>query len=302
MQSGTVQNQPTQTPTQNFAQRQVTPAVPGEQTPNSGLVKGDNVLATMRDAESPLDFIKSNLRANSQAPQPANPKPPVQEDINPQKMAEEAATKSAESGTAQAPSIPAHKPALPVEAKPDASLPAETKKADPLENVDYTGAELPGDEGDDIPDVPNVAVKENFKKLRTKVRETAKTLTETTEKLTKAEKDLENYKTGAVAPDLILEKEAEIGRLSKYEKLFNFKGSKEYQRKYGDPLKGVHEKIKNIATDYNVPTEVIEQGLKLKGAELDDFLSDHFTQLSALEVKQLVTQSQGIEDAARAAV
>lgn len=169
------------------------------------------------------------------------------------------------------------------------------------------GAEADGDNGDtDLAATEGDPAAQNFKRLRTKLRETSTTLNTYKEENEKVKAELEKFKTGEVVPDLLQEKENEIARLSRYEKLHNLKMSPAYQEKYLKPLGTNQTKLKEIAKDYGIPDEHLDHFVNdalsfTNRADLNRFLSDHFDEVGAMEVKDLISKTKDLQGAAREA-
>lgn len=261
-----------------------------------------DILKELKDADNPLDFIKNNLRA-------------PEHDINPQQLADSVA-KSRDPNAPQIAPAPPEPPKVPVistdftgaaaidtviggaieESKVEAPPATEEVKKDVLpETPTVTDTTKIDDTDLLLSDEEVPAVAENFKKVRTKLKETNKTLKQIQEDKLKLEQELEEYKTGAVIPEILNEKESRIQELEKYEKLHNFKASKEYKELYAKPLDQVQGRLKEIAIDYDIPADVLNQALTIgKESDLNRFLSEHFDQLGAQEVKGLVLKARQI--------
>lgn len=246
-------------------------------------------MSGLKDAGSPLDFVKTNLKQ-----QPTSPI------LDPQKMANDLALQKAEEDRVKAEldaktgqnKAATAEPEFPVDPK------TEDKKIEVKDNTPILETE---GEVDDL-DVPNIPAAENFKRIRTKLRETTKNLKEIETAKTKAESELADFKTGKVLPEVLVEKQAEIDRLSYFEKIHNLKGSKEYKQKFIEPAKQINEQLKAIATDYGLPEDVLDTASKIQSRkELNEFLSDHFDDVGAAEVKLLINKAQQIEANAKEA-
>lgn len=225
----------------------------------------------LQPGENPLDVVKKSLAALQQ-------KPAI--DPNAAIVAEEAKREEA----VKRPEVD--------ELFPETKEPVETKD----ETKDETLLPEEVEEPLETTEGPQDSVTVNFKKVRKVLRETKTQLSTTQEDLKKAREELDRYKTGEVLPDALQEKEAEITRLSKYEKLLSLKTSKEYQDKFVAPLTEINSKLEEIAKDYNIPPEVMSRAMKTSNrAELNRFLAQHFDDVGALEVKQYINQVQDLQ-------
>lgn len=278
--------------------------------------------------ESPLDFIRKNSQIDTvpsqsreeqifnsvkESHERENSEQTKYENSRPQKTAEEKQelgndnkrgdTKpgvsepepSFETGEV-APASPKEKSNEEKKASPDTAKDAEPKLEDGDEDA-FAEEVLAADKS---------PAKESFKRLHVKLKDTNKTLRETSANLAKAQKELEDFKTGRVAPEIIKEKEKEIERLSRYEKLHNLKSSKEYQEKYVNPLKQQKERLKNIFKDYEIPETEIDGIInKLASSnserELNTFLSESFDGVGAFEVKGILNSIRSLSSEAKAA-
>jgi hypothetical protein len=162
------------------------------------------------------------------------------------------------------------------------------------------------EEKDEIDEISEDPVKENYLKLRTKAKETTKALREITAQKAKADEELEKYRTGEVVPELLLEKENRIAELTKYEKLHNLKASDEYREKFVEPVSRNVEKLKQIFKDYGVPPEELDSAINHtlsieNKADLNAFLSENFDSIGASEAKDVVLNIKTTQNEARAA-
>ena len=154
----------------------------------------------------------------------------------------------------------------------------------------------PVQEPDD--DLPLAPAAENFKKLRNALKETRAAKRELEQKATEFEVELERYKKGEKVPEVVSAKDQRIQELEKYEKLFNLKMSKEYQQEFVEPSIQLGKKLQEHASTYNLPPEVINRAVELTGKELNQFLSNHFDDLGALEAKKIINEIQDIGEKA----
>lgn len=222
----------------------------------------------MVKANDPLEFIRANLREA----------PPA---IDAQKVSDDTAKKIAEAPKPEvAPEPLEATPALPPASQEDSS-------------------------GEDAPEVEVTSedkIKLNFSKLRGTLKETKKTLQTKAQEAEELKSKVEKYETGEIIPEVLKEKESEIQRLSYYEKLHNLKFSKEYKEAYIKPLDDLRGKVNEIAKDYNIPEDVMEEALNLTDRrELNQFLSSHFDDVDTLQVKSLITDMQAVKAKAKEA-
>ena len=142
---------------------------------------------------------------------------------------------------------------------------------------------------------PEIDKLENFKALRAKIKETKEALKakdlayqEITEKVSK-------YEKGEVLPETLKQREARISELERFERLHSLKTSPSYKRAFVEPVQQIQQKLGGIAKDYGLPEQAINQAMGLTNKrDLNKFLTEHFDDVGALEVKSLIEQAQGI--------
>lgn len=159
-------------------------------------------------------------------------------------------------------------------------------------------------EDDELKEILNPGT-EHFKKLRTSHSELKKTAAQLKEERDALLDKVHKYDSGEIVPDVLKQKDEEITRLSKYEKLVNLKASKEYQEKFIIPIEQTRTKLKEIFADYGVPTEeldgVVNKAFNAENnVDLNRFLQEHLgnDQLGAIETKALVVKAKEIQQAA----
>lgn len=151
-------------------------------------------------------------------------------------------------------------------------------------------------------DIPSEANAENFKKLRAKMREVREDAKTKAQRLEELEREVEEYNTGKKIPDTLKSMEERISELSHYEKLHNLKMSPEYKDKFIKPLGAMQNKLGEIAKDYNLPIEVMKQAFQFTNrADLNRFLSEHFDEVGATEVKGIMNNIVDLQQQAQEA-
>ena len=274
------------------------------------------VVQTFKDAENPLDFIRNNIRPTTDpdvevrqiVAKVEQARTEEQPNLKPtREILKDVAVKALEAvlqNKKEEAQVPSESPVEP-QTSPNAvakEVPAEEELPTSSEE-ESASSQVEGEDLDD-PDTqglkPNVA--DNFKKLRKSFTEAKQKLTEYETKTQELESTVERYKKGEVLPETLVEKEKEINRLTRYEKIFNLKGSSEYQDKYVKPLNEIRGTLRAIAKDYNLPESLMDKALNLGNrAERNRFLAAHFDDVGALEVKQLIEKAQGIHREAQEA-
>lgn len=273
----------------------------------------------LKPGASPLDFIKKNLR-----PAPGAEAPTTAERILnevQEKRANEQSNRDTEAerrGETSAPNAgdrtPAREDDIPA-AKDSSGDGTGSEDFDRAFSGDGDGAGEPSKvEGDVRTDSEAVSVSEeelgvddkpvaeNFKKLRTKLRETLKTKKETETKLQTLESELGKFQNGEAVAPILQEKETRIAELERYEQIHNLKNSKAYRENFVQPLNEVTGKLSEIALDYGIPKDVINKALNMGNeAQLNQFLSQHFDTVGAVEVKSLINTARTINAQAQEA-
>jgi len=184
-------------------------------------------------------------------------------------------------------------------------LPADTTP--PTEDISYDlnpKTETPKKEAVETKPVeePTTDKEENFKNIRKKLGEVSTTIKEKEKVIEELSTKVKKYETGEELPEVIKQKDAEIERLSRFEKLMSLKTSPAYKEAFIEPLERVQGRLGEIAKDYAIPEEVINNALNLTNKkELNEFLTEHFDDVGALEVKELVTEAQQIRSRAEEA-
>lgn len=250
----------------------------------------------VKGGDSPLDFINNNLKHYGLQP--------VAQPLDPQGTLAKVEANRSQSET-QPNSADKIATIIEPELTFDSNKLPEKEVLEENKNADEIATNLPEEKvTEDLTFAePQVNDKElNFKKVRETLKEKTNLLKQKDEELKTVSEKLKKYETGEVLPEVLSEKESEIERLRTYEKIVNLKGSVEYQEKYIKPISKIQEKINQIAADYDIPVDVINDAVETTNqADLNRFLSDHFDNVGALEVKQLFTEMKNIQKEAQTA-
>lgn len=248
-------------------------------------VRAEDLRAGMIPGETPIDFIRKNMREPTQQ-------------VDPQKILEQVQQSQ---GTSPEPVV-AKQPNPPTPA-PETSTPVleydiQTPE-DKKETLETKTEEPQSAESDETKEHPGAG---DFKRLRGALKEANTNLAAVREEKERLQADLEKYKNGEAFPDILQEKENRIAELSRYEKLVALKTSKEYREAYIRPLSVLETKLTDYGKEYNVPPEVMNKILNAKTTpELNRLLEDHFDSVGALEVKQIIGNVRELQAKAREA-
>jgi hypothetical protein len=265
--------------------------------------RASDIAAGLVDGDNPLDFINKNL-ARMQPEVAINPEQVIK-DVEAQRAAEStpaeppAEAPKDEDYVVPVPDVSAVLSAREQESTSQEDTSQEPEVQDPKQQPEDRQEPEEGSAGEE-PETNTTA--ENFKNLRGVVKETKQTLKEREEELETTKKKLKQYEDGEAFPDVVQELQSRISELERYEQLVSLKTSPQYKEKFLRPLTDIKEKLATIAKDYDIPEEVMTQAMSLENkAELNRFLSSHFDEVGALEVKGLVTQAADLEKQAKEA-
>lgn len=235
-------------------------------------------MQSLKDADNPLDFIRSNLR-------------PVEPAVAalPTDTIKQVEAKRAEPIQSPVPEADKEPSQYPFSPKSDAKgVPADKSDSKVTDAKSVSSGDTTRSE-----EVISDDKEENFKILRKKAAELSSTVKEKEKTVEELQKKIKKYETGEEFPDLIKTKEARIAELERYEQLHALKISPAYKEKFIKPIETIKSKLTDIAKDYELPPELLEKALNITNKrELNGFLSEHFDEVGALEVKQLVTEAQ----------
>lgn len=136
---------------------------------------------------------------------------------------------------------------------------------------------------------------ENFKALRAKIKETKAMLKEREAAFEEVKTKASKYESGEELPESLKQREARISELERFEKVHSLKTSPAYKKAFVEPVQEIKQKLSAIVKDYGLQEGAVNHALSLKNRrDLNTFLTEHFDDVGALEVKNLVEQAQGI--------
>lgn len=185
---------------------------------------------------------------------------------------------------------------------PVASAAAVEEVEEPI--VSVTTDAVPAD-----PQDPQASTAENFRKLRTTLKETKRTAADLLEQKTQYETKVKQYESGEVLTEETKKLRERISQLEPLEHLINLKKSDGYAHKVST-LGTKTDTLKALAKDYEIPEELIERASHVTNKrELNTFLDQHFDGVGALQAAQIIGEIQGVrgelksaEDAPRQAL
>lgn len=138
-------------------------------------------------------------------------------------------------------------------------------------------------------------LRDSYKTLKAKYKETNDALKKERDEREKWQKKSEAYETGTAIPKVLQEKEDELQKLKHYKDLVDFKSSEEYDQKFAKPLEESKTRLKKLSDELNVPLDAVLEAAKGSEGQFNQFLSDNFDIVSAMEVKTIVKGMNEIE-------
>lgn len=242
----------------------------------------DSILGGMQrmtPGESPLDFIKKNLKIKNEEANAASNNPIVNPPTPEQPKVETAQTY---------PSNPSPTEIPRTEAAPTTPTPPSTPTETPEPNFE-----------DETVEIAPEAV--NFKKLRTKYKATSKTLKEREEETVSLRTKLKSYEEGEATPEVVRTLKERIEKLEPLEKIHNIKSSDAYRERIVTPMQNKTAELTALATDYGIPNEVIEEAIDITNAkDLNRFVLNNFgDEVGALEAKNKIVEIQKLRNEAK---
>lgn len=246
------------------------------------------IMSAMKAADSPLDFITKNLGSAVATPQQqALPAETI-------KKVEEIRAVEAPKQDVKVEEPKVNEPKIPAAIEPKPTTNAAAPDTQPAQSVQPE----PVDEDALLQTDKDI----NFKNLRTKIKETTSVLKTKEKELEEVTNKLHKYETGEEIPEPLKQKEARIQELEKYERLHALKLSPAYREAFIKPIEVAKSKLAEIAADYEIPNEVISKAIGFTNRrDLNQFLSEHFDEVGASEVKQAINSIQEIQTKAQEA-
>lgn len=269
---------------------------------NYGAPRADDILRGLEHNNDPVAFIKSNLKKKNAEQTPLTPSPELPQEPTPSRP-----TPVEQASPQVSPQLPSQ---LPVETPSlfsnngvsNDTIPKETSKA----SSEAEAPKLPDENKEVSTDLDFTSEIEiapeavNFKKLRTKFKETARTLKERDTEAQTLKETLKKYETGEANPELVNSLKTKIEELEPYQYLHDLKRSEAYKDKFIAPINNLSEKLKALGKDYEISEEALQHATTITNTrDLNQFLLNHFDDVGALEAKQVITQIQSLHTDAR---
>lgn len=186
----------------------------------------------------------------------------------------------------------------------DDETPIEPKSAEPIETNSNPSSqvETPAEDVDEI-DYPEPAnpsnYAENFRKLRTAYKETNKTAKQLKAEKEAAEARIKKLESGEEVPEYVEKIKTRVTQLEPLEHIHNIKNSDVYRTTIVEPYQKEMESLDGIAKEYDIEPSLLQQASHLEGAALNNFLTQEFDQLGALEAKAQIRKVQDIRKKAK---
>jgi hypothetical protein len=233
----------------------------------------------LQDGDNILDFVKRNTPGYNPAASA------IQQDVD--RMAAERSEQ-----VITAPETPDPTPAPDV--VPDITKEDISEEQPPVEEPSEDQAEA-AEEAPDEEDELKGSAAENFKKLRTKLKEVENDSGKKDKLLEEVTKELESYVKGEKIPEELKKREERLAELENYERILNLKKSTYYQDNFVKPIQQLGDKLDKIAKEYNIDPAQMQRAVNLKSeADLNRFLSNNFDTVGATEVKNIIREYQGV--------
>lgn len=264
---------------------------------------------TLKHGESPLDFIRSNLRGSniganstgaadvsSTAQTSQNTSTPTEVGAVIPKADNETPLQPATANT----SFSDPEPTLDFsEVTPTATDDAEGESEQEGETSDSEEEDTQNEEEEGEQSGP----KESIRNLRKIANETKRQLQTVQEELAESRQQLERFRNGEEVPETVAAQEQRIAELEYYEKLHNFRLSKEYRKRFTEPMEQARTRASKLAEEYALKPEVIDYALRFTNKrDLNAFLRKQFgDDVGALEARQAVEEIQRIQGEASTA-
>lgn len=235
------------------------------------------------EGDSPMDFITKNLR------RPAEPAPAA----TPQPVASEPPKETTPEPTFNPPDLPIEPP------KEPNPKPPEPKKEEPLaeplvepdKDKNLLSKTFPKEKGDSVKDL-----RRKTQELETTLSEKDQTLKETQEKLSK-------YESGEAVPEVVQQLNDRIAELEHFEKLHSFRTSKEYHEKFAKPVDELRARAVKLAEEYEVDPAILAEAYNLQNKkDLNVFLRQHFDDVGAMEVRDVLLNIKNLQVEAESAI
>lgn len=232
------------------------------------------------DGETPVDFIKKNIR--SVQPQQVPPQPPQgqQPPLPPSQMA----PSTEPFQTFADPSLDVIAREIMDQETPVAPAPTSAPEPQP-----------PAEPVSEDVQPPKPTKEDSLRAMRKKLNEGVARASELQQKIDELTKEVTKWQTGEAIPDVLKEKNERISQLERFEKLHSLKTSPEYSKKFLDPLDGLKNKAEKLAEAYQVDPNILNEALTIENRrDLNTFLRTYFDETGTTEVRGVLDEIKAI--------
>ena len=139
---------------------------------------------------------------------------------------------------------------------------------------------------------------ENFKNLRNALKASNFRVSELETELKAKEEELAKLDSVSELETQLQEANAKLEKLQKYEDIIGLYGTEGFKEEYYDKVDNIKSSIMNIANDYGVNEEVIDEALKITNQkQLNEYLGQYFDVYSVQDIRKNIKEIQNILEA-----
>ena len=167
----------------------------------------------------------------------------------------------------------------------------EAEKDDNEESVEYTDTTL-----NENPLAGARSTKEeNFRNLRNALKASNNRVSELETEIAAKEEELKKLDSVSELEAQLAEANAKLEKLQKYEDIIGLYGTEGFKEEYYDKVDNIKKDIMNLANDYGVGEDVINQAIQITNQrQLNEFLGQYFDVYSVQDIRKSVKEIQGI--------
>ena len=139
---------------------------------------------------------------------------------------------------------------------------------------------------------------ENFRNLRNALKASNFRVSELETELAAKEEELKKLDSVTELEGKLQEAESKLEKLQKYEDIIGLYGTEGFKEEYYDKVDTIKSDIMNIANDYGVNEEVIDEALKITNQkQLNEYLGQYFDVYSVQDIRKNIKEIQSILEA-----
>lgn len=185
---------------------------------------------------------------------------------------------------------PTEKETVELKANPVPPLENKDLKVEDVLPDDPIGEEDPMMKETNNDSVPIKVLRNKYKKVSTEAKKSR-------EELEQVRTKLKEFEDGTAFPEAVTQLQQRVAELEPYEKAINFKASAVYREKFAVPLRADQEKLRTIAVENEIDTDVFNRAFAAKNdTETNRILSSEINDpITALEAKGLIKNIKRIQ-------